>query len=207
MFFSPRARYSLTTVLALSAALVAEEPTTKVPAAVKRDLGDPAVAVLAGATKVEVFRLEKTPTRPPKPAGIGADEFQFAVTATGKVRGEEFAAKVRDLLFDPATRTPSGASGFRGDVGFTVWKDKESVTVVVDFEGSQFLVVDRDAAGKERRVAYGGFLFDAKGGFDKGALFDRVKGLTVDAFPDDADLKKLKKVEVEFVDPTKPGKK
>jgi hypothetical protein len=47
----------------------------------------------------------------------------------------------------------------------------------------------------------------ARGGFDKGGLFDKVKRLAVDVFPDDADLKKLTKVEVEFVDPTNPGKK
>jgi hypothetical protein len=64
MHFSSRARCALSTLLALSATLAAEEPVAKAPAAVKKDLGEPAVAVLAGATKVEVFRLEKTPTRP-----------------------------------------------------------------------------------------------------------------------------------------------
>lgn len=178
------------------ASTTAEEPKSEIPDAVKKDLGEKTIAILSGATKVEAFRLEKLPT-------IGADKFQFEITATGK----EFAAKARAFLFDEATRTLSGASGFRGDVAFRLWKEKESVTVVVDFEGSQFLLATRDADGKETHVAFGGFLFDAKGGFDKGDLFARVHGLALDAFPEDAKLKELKKVEVETVDPLKPIKR
>jgi hypothetical protein len=176
----------------------------KVPEKVKKDLGERTIAILSGATRVEVFRLAKWSAKKPKPPSIGADKIQFPITATGKEKGKEFAAKVRALLFDEVTRTPSGASGLRGDVGFRLWKGKESVTVVVDFEGSQFLIVTRDAANTQDHVAFGGFLFNAKGEFDNGGLFARVKALAVEAFPDDKALKALKKVEVEFVDPLKP---
>ncbi len=48
---------------------------------------------------------------------------------------------------------------------------------------------------------FSGFLFDAKGGVDKGPLFARVKELAVEAFPDDGVLKGLKRVRVEAVYP------
>jgi hypothetical protein len=176
----------------------------KVPEQVMKDLGERTVAVLSGATRVEVFRLEKWPGQNATPKTIGIDKLQWAITATGKEKDKEFAAKVRALLFDEATRTPSGASGIRGDVAFRLWKGKESVTVIVDFEGSQFLVALGDAEGKQSFVAYGGFLFNAKGDFDDGTLFGRVKALAVEAFPDDAKLKALKKVEVEGTDLFKP---
>jgi hypothetical protein len=168
----------------------------KVPAKVEKDLGARTVAILAGATKVETFRLEKWPKADPAGPAVGADKLLFPVTATGKEQGEAFAAKVRAVLFDEATRTPSGASGVRGDVAFRLHKGGETVTVVVDFEGSSLLVVTRDAAGKQAHVAFGGFLFDAAGDFDRGELFARVHGLATEAFPDDAALRALKKVEV-----------
>jgi hypothetical protein len=176
----------------------------QVPDEVKKDLGEGTIAIMSGATKVEVFRLEKWPAQKPNVPSIGIDNIQFSITATGKEKDKKFAAKVRALLFDVATRTLSGASGFRGDVAFRLWKDKESVTVIVDFEGSQFMVLVGDADGKQTCAAFGGFLFNAKGEFDKGDLFARVKALAVEAFPDDAKIKALKKVEVDSVDPLKP---
>ena len=163
----------------------------KVPAKVEEDLGKEAIAILSGATKVEVFRLEKKIV-PPGVSTIGEDTIQFSITATGKEKDEKFAAKVRAFLFDEATRTHSGASGFRGDVAFKLYKGEASVTVIVDFEGSQFLLVTRDAKGKQVGASYGGFLFDKKGDFDKGGLFARVKALAVEAFPNDKAIKTLK---------------
>jgi hypothetical protein len=178
----------------------------KVPEKVKKDLGERTIAILSGATRVEVLRLAKWPAQKPKPPSVGADKLQWSITATGKEKGKPFATKVRALLLDEATRTLSGASGFRGDVAFRLWKEKESVTVVVDFEGSQFLVVARDVKGKQINTAFGGFLFNAKGAFDTGDLFARVKALAVEAFPEDAKIRALKKVEVDFVNPLKPIK-
>ena len=47
----------------------------KVPEQVVKDLGAGAVAILSGATKVEVFRLEKQPVAKPGKGTIGLDEF------------------------------------------------------------------------------------------------------------------------------------
>src|SRR5262249_29114862 len=137
----------------------------KVPKAVKKALGEETIAILSGATRVEVFRLAKQPGKNATDKTLGADGTQWAFTATGKEKGKKFAAKVRSLLFDEATLQSSGASGARGSVAFRLWKEKKSVTVVVDFEGHQFLIVTRDARGKQVKSAWGGFLFDAKGQF------------------------------------------
>jgi hypothetical protein len=179
----------------------------KISEQVEKDLGEKTIAILSGATKVEVFRLEKQFVQKATPKTIGSDKMLWTITATGKEKDKEFAAKVRALLFDETTRTSSGVSGCRGDVAFRLWKEKESVTIIVDFDGFQFLVVARDAKGKELHVAWGGFLFNAKGEFDEGELFNRVKSLALEAFPDDKQLKALKKVEIDFVDPLKPPKK
>jgi hypothetical protein len=166
-----------------------------VPAKVVQDLGKEAVAVLSGATRVEVFRLEKRPVAPGQKAKntIGLDGLQFPIAATGKEQDAKFAAKVRGVLFDKATRRSSGAGGVSGWVAFRLWKEKESVTVVVDFEGSSLYIASRDAEGKQVKAAGGSFLFNAKGGFDDGKLFARVKALAVEAFPDDAEIKALKR--------------
>jgi hypothetical protein len=173
----------------------------KVPAQVEKDLGKRTIAILSGATRVEVFRLGKQPLPKPKDNTIGLDGLQWPIKATGKEQGAAFAAKVRAFLFDEATRKPSGAGGARGWVAFRLWKDKESVTVVVDFEGMHLYIVTRDAEGKQIRTALGGFLFDAKGGIDKGGLFARIKALAREAFPNDTEIRALKKPEVEPLGP------
>lgn len=172
-----------------------DAPPASVKASEKvvKHLGERTVAVLAGATKVEAFRLEKQPAATPGKDTVGVDGLQWPVTARGKELGAGFAAKVRDLLFDEATLQPSGAGGARGWVAFRLWRQKESVTVVVDFEGSHLYVATRDAAGKQTGTALGGFLFDAKGEFDDGTLFGRVKALALEAFPEDAGIKALKR--------------
>jgi hypothetical protein len=164
----------------------------KIPEKVKKDFGERTIDILSGATKVEVFRLGDR---------VGKKEVAKAlegwtVTETGKEKGKAFAAKMRGFLFDEATRIPSGAGGFSADVAFRLWKEKESVTVVVDLRGHSFRVRAYDADGKQIAIAGGGFLFNAKREFDSGELFARIHGLAVEAFPGDEKLKGLKKPEI-----------
>jgi hypothetical protein len=164
----------------------------KVPEKVVKHLGKKAVAILSGATKVETFRLQKEQVAKGGKDTIGFDGQQWPIKAKGKELDAKFAAEVRDLLFDEATCQFSGAGGARGWVAFRLWKEKESVTVVIDFEGHHLYLATRDAEGKQvGDQVVGGFLFDAKGDFDKGVLFGRVKALALKAFPDDAALKAL----------------
>jgi hypothetical protein len=63
-------------------------------------------------------------------------------------------------------------------VAFRLWKDKESVDVIVCFGCSNLRVIARDADGKELAKASGGF------GPDKSDLLK----LTKEAFPDDKEI-------------------
>jgi hypothetical protein len=177
--------------VSLPPATPADEPEVKVPAAVRNALGEKAVAILSGATKVEAFRLEKQPAATPGKDTIGMDGLQWRIKARGKDPGAGFAARVRDLLLDEAAVQPSGAGGARGWVALRLWKGKESVTVVIDFEGRHLYVTTRDGENKQVKAALGGFLLGAKGELDDGTLFGRVRALALEAFPEDAEIKAL----------------
>ena len=133
--------------------------------------------------------------KPDPPKTVGDDRQQWEIVETGKEKGKEFAAKVRALLFDEATSQPSGASGLpANEVAFLLWKDKESVTVLVDFSRHTLTVVTRDADGKQTNVATGGFILTAKGVLDKkGELRARVVALAAEAFPDEEAFKATNK--------------
>jgi hypothetical protein len=166
----------------------------KVPEEVAKHLGERTVAILSGADRAEAFRLEKQPAAKAGKDTIGPDGLQWPIKATNNKLDAKFAARVRDLLFDESTTIPSGAGGARGWVAFRLWKEKESVTVVVDFEGYHLYLVTRDAEGKQLSTAIGGFLFNAKTqDFDNGVLLGRIKALALEAFPKDADIKALGK--------------
>ena len=179
--------------VAISAGGSDARPADKRPEApekVVKHLGKEAVAILSGATKVETYRLEKKLLAKAGNDTIGFDGQHWAIASKGKDRDAKFAAEVRDLLFDEATCQFSGAGGARGWVAFRLWKDKESATLVIDFEGHHLYFAARDAEGKQiGDGVVGGFLLDAKGGFDEGVLFGHVLALALKAFPDDAALK------------------
>lgn len=164
----------------------------KVPEEVVKHLGERTVAILSGANRAEAFRLEKQPVAKAGKDTIGLDGLQWTIKSTNNKLDAKFAARVRALLFDESTTIPSGAGGARGWVAFRLWKEKESVTLVVDFEGYHLYLVTRDAEGKQIHTATGGFLFNATTqDVDNGVLFARIKALAVEAFPKDADIKAL----------------
>jgi hypothetical protein len=161
---------------------------------VKNKIGTRATEILSGATKVEVFRLDPKRVQVDPPKTIGDDRWQCKIVTTGKEQGKEFAAKVRALLFDEATTQPSGAGGPPVyTVAFRLWKDKESVTVLVDFSDHNLTTVTHNAEGKQTHSARGGFILNLNGHLDEeGALRARVVALALEAFPDDEDIKALK---------------
>jgi hypothetical protein len=165
----------------------------KAPEKVKKDLGEKTIAILNGATRVEAFRLNGLAKVPGTDALLAFDGQYWKISAAAKEKDSKFAARLREFLYDEGTRTLSGASGFpENAVAFRAWKGKESVTVLVDFKRFSFTVITRDAKGKQVKAASGGFLFSAKGKFDDGTLWSRIKGLAVEAFPDDKALRALK---------------
>jgi|GEM_PF-1129113 len=168
--------------------------TPKVNEKVKKAFGARAIDILSGATRVEAFRLKAEPGQKEGPTTLGSAQRQWTITATGKEKGKEFAAKVRTLLLDGTADTYGWEPELdRADIAFRLWQDRESVTLIVNFETGTITVVARDATGRQLRVTGVSYIHNAKREFDKkGELFDRVKTLVVEAFPDDEKLKALK---------------
>jgi hypothetical protein len=118
--------------------VVKDQPENRsVPAEVKKLLDEKTVAVLAGATKVEVFRLEAA-----GPVGSQASGQRqldgFAVKAQGKDQGQAFAKKLADVLLDEKTYSTTFAFCFTPGVAFRIWKGEACVDVVVCFMCQNF---------------------------------------------------------------------
>jgi hypothetical protein len=99
---------------------------------VTKHLDEKTVAVLAGATKVEAFRLESAG---PANAGIQSQrQFDgFAVKAQGKDQGPALAKKLADVLLDEKTYSTTFAACFTPGVAFRVWNGDACVDVVICF--------------------------------------------------------------------------
>jgi hypothetical protein len=154
-----------------------KEPTDKV----QKELGAPMLRILAGATRVECFRIDPhgTDAGDGKPTGKHIDGYPITVTA--KEQGREFAAKLAAALQDEKSIFSPQARCFFPGVGFRIWSGKESVDVIVCYMCSGLRLVARDSDGKVLGRAGGGF----SGNW---ALFVQ---LAKEAFPDDAEIQKL----------------
>lgn len=158
--------------LALLTAAGRGDDKTKVSDKLQKQLGNEALAVLDGATRVEVFRIK------PRKEAAKEQIAGYPITAPGKEQGKEFAAELASVLKDDKTWFGTGARCFIPGVAFRVWKDKESVDVIICFGCSNFHLVARDAAGKEVRMTGGAF------GPTNGPLLKLAKK----AFPDDKEI-------------------
>lgn len=97
-------------------------------------------AILTGATKVEVFRIdggEESPgPKATKPGDVAVDG--YPVLARGKDQNKKFAAKLADILSDEKTYTDQFSKCFWPGVAFRVWKGDDSVDVVICFKCQNF---------------------------------------------------------------------
>jgi hypothetical protein len=148
-------------------------PTDKV----KERLGPEILAVLQGATRVEAFRIEARAAKPDEKE-IGG----HPIKATGAEPKREFAQKLAAVLTDEKTLFGQQARCFLPGVAFRLWKDKESVDVLVCFGCKNLRLIARDADGKAVKQASGAF------GPDLAPLL----ALAREAFPDDKELKEVK---------------
>lgn len=158
----------------------AEEP--KVSAKVKKHFGENAVQILAGATKVEVFRVESKPGAKPGPDDKTVAGFR--ITATGKEQDAKFAAKVASVVLNEKSYIWDAAKGciFQPGVAFRVWKGDESVIIVICFSCDQVQVLTADKDGKLGKPVWG----ESDPG--RPGLVKLAKA----ALPDDKDIQKLK---------------
>jgi hypothetical protein len=129
----PRLAVAAALAAALSFGFLRYLATRPSPGAPPLDGGT--TAVLAGATKVEVFRTDGTNgpfderPRAPGEERIGG----FRVTARGQDRGPEFAARLADVLLDGRTYSAARLACYWPGVAFRVWYGEEWVEVLICF--------------------------------------------------------------------------
>ena len=141
-------------------------------------LGGRMVEILKGATKVEVFRVSGKPAEKAEPGkSIGG----YPILSTGKEQGQDFARRLSSLVQEENSLFSTQARCFNPGVAFRLWKDKESVEVVVCYQCWGLRLAARDAEGKEIHRTGGGFK----------ANFGAWVKLAKEAFPDDKQIQSL----------------
>ena len=145
-------------------------------------LGAPAIAILKAPDKVECFRID------PK-GGKDGDENTIAghaITARGAEQKAEFGSRIATVLFDEHTYNFESAKMciFSPGVAFRVWKDKDYVDVLLCFSCDEVEVITPAAKGTDAKPHVAHEDFDRA----RGAL----KKLAQEAFPNDAEITKLK---------------
>jgi hypothetical protein len=160
-------------VLFAAAIVAAADPSPRVAGF----LGDRAAATLAGATRVEVFRLSPQRAGENQPSLGG-----YLVTAKGAERGEPFAQRLAAVLLDPSTYDfeSSKRGGFEPVVGFKAWKNGEWVEVVLSFTNAELVVLSTTSDGVLRSAQED---FDAA----RPALLQLAK----ESLPNDPDVQTL----------------
>ena len=138
-------------------------------------------AVLAGATKVEVFRIDSD-MRPEAWKHYPEDAKRiggYPVTAQEADQGKRFADKLAGVLSDGRTYSTMYAGCFNPGVAFRVWKGDESVDVVICFQCENFYCGPPQAEEMENASFHG---TPARA---------RLVRLAKEAFPDDQDIQAL----------------
>jgi hypothetical protein len=88
------------------------------------------VAILKGATRVEVFRVSPNESKPRGIPLIGG----FPITAVGKERGQEFASRLSSILLGRGVTQNEKKCGLEPGVAFRLWKGDEALEVLVCFK-------------------------------------------------------------------------
>jgi hypothetical protein len=139
-------------------------------------------AILSGATKVEVFRLDGEDldlggkTQATGERRIGG----YRVTGQGPDQGREFAVRLAAVLSDEKTYTDRFAACFWPGVAFRVWKDEECVEVLICFKCQNFYCGPPKEAAMETAS------------FSGSPARQRLLRLAKEAFPNDAEVQALR---------------
>jgi hypothetical protein len=173
----------LAVVAALAAALVfgslrylQTRPTPGAP------LDAQTMTVLAGATRVEVFRTDGTNgPNDEKPRAAGEARIGgYLVTARGPDQGPEFAARLADVLLDGRSYSAARMACYWPGVAFRVWSGEEWVEVLVCFHCDNLYC--GPATDNVPRTA----------SFHSTPARARLVRLAREAFPDDKEVQRLK---------------
>jgi uncharacterized protein (TIGR03067 family) len=123
--------------------------------ALRQRYGDKMVAILQGATRVEVFRLNPNDhVAPGKDDGKVKRFGGYAIIATAPELGEKSTRKVTALIFDRDNFAlyRVNADDCDPEVGLRFWKGKESADVILSYQWNQLRVIAPDP--KAQRIEF-----------------------------------------------------
>jgi hypothetical protein len=129
-----------------ASALVSAEPDDATPNPQVADfLGPAAVRIIAGATKVEAFRVDPRHGKVDPNARV-IDGYPIIADAGER---PDALPTLRANLFDAATYDFDSAKkcGFMPGVAFRVWKEQEHVDVLICYSCNELSVISYDTAG------------------------------------------------------------
>jgi hypothetical protein len=137
--------------------------------------------ILKGATRVEVFRVDpnRDRTKDAK-ANIGG----YGVISTGKEQGETFARRLADILLGNSVTTNVKKCGLQPVVAYRLWKDKQSLEVLVCFRCDVLWPHVVGEMGTPGPYEYQDF----------DPVRAKLLALTKEAFPDDKKIQALPEV-------------
>ena len=140
---------SIQIISSLLAAAAADVPAAVSPA-VTRFVGARAADTLAGATRVEVFRVSAQRAQEGA-KGVGG----YRIVTTGPEQGEAFARRLSAVLLDEKTYRfdTSKVGGFVPMVGLRAWKGDRWVEVLLSFANDELVVLSPTAKGDAVRSA------------------------------------------------------
>jgi len=144
---------------------------------VAEKLGERTTGILDGATKAEAFRIGDKPSEKPEGKHVSG----YPVLSAAKEQGKDFAKRLAALLQEEKSLFSAQARCFSPGVAFRLWKENESVDVVVCYMCSGLRLTARDADGKVLHQTGGGF----KENYDAWAKLAKA------AFPDDKQIHAL----------------
>jgi hypothetical protein len=144
---------------------------------VAEKLGERMNGILNGATKAEAFRIAHKPSEKPEGKHVSG----YPVLSAAKEQGKDFAKRLSALVQDEKSLFSAQARCFSPGVAFRLWKEKESVDVVVCYKCWGLRLTARDADGE--------VLHEAGGGFK--ANYDAWVKLAKEAFPEDKQIQAL----------------
>lgn len=158
----------------------------KPPAELRERFGNQTIAILQGAERVEVFRVDpKDYSDPEQNANQDGRFGGYKITGTAKEHGQEFARKVVQLLLDGGNYELVKAKGCKFDPGVAMrfWKaNKESADILFCYKCRELKVVGPNPKLQGVKIPFADF--------EPGE--EKFIKLAKEALPDDQEIQGLK---------------
>jgi hypothetical protein len=133
-------------------------------------------SILEGATAVEVYRIDSEKVAAPGDPTLDG----YLVVARGQDRGEEFAARLAEVLLDPGTYSHSFALCFDPGVAYRLRKGRECLDIVICFHCENVYLGPPTRGVRENAS------------FHESPARHRLVRLAKEAFPEDKEIQGLK---------------